>query len=418
MPDLPTIPAEVPVKLAYAPSLVGARPILWHSGVTLPKFFSLHLMGALFPVLAGFMLYGWRALLLMALVMAAATLSFIVWRRIDGRGGQLRLSHTLWFSLLLSLMLPVHLMTTDRPFEDSPSAQWSIAAAAGMLLVILTWLLGGVGSGRVHPVLVTYLLLIVLFKQALVPHWVLQKDHLFLGDARKAERVESAITSTEGWIKTDAPHGWPALYEDAASEKLYRFTSGQPRQDRSWVAIDALLRDEMPPLEDLIIGGEPGPVGTTSAVAVIVGGLFLLYRGVVDFRIPLLIYVAALVGLLVLPVPAVIREVVSGGINQRHIDWRWLALRSPDIGVARALTLANYEILAGPLLFMALFLATAPAVRPMARRARIIYAILIGLLAAFLQLYISVSFGPYMALLLVSLLTPTFDKMFRPRPLV
>src|SRR2546421_9794034 len=132
MPNSSTaIPAEVPVKLPSAPSLIGARPMLCHSGVTLPKFFSLHLMGALFPVMAGFMLYGWRALLLIATVTASSSLSFVLWRRISGRGGQLRLSHILYLSLLLSLMLPVHLITTDRPFEESFSSQWAVAAGGG-----------------------------------------------------------------------------------------------------------------------------------------------------------------------------------------------------------------------------------------------------------------------------------------------
>src|SRR5439155_19980570 len=107
----------------------------------------------------------------------------------------------------------------------------------------------------------------------------------------------------------------------------------------------------------------------------------------------------------------------AGGVKP-EVVWRWMALRDHDIGAAKAITFANYELMAGPLLFMAFFLATAPAVRPMARRARVIYASLTGTLTAVLQLYISVSFGPYLALLVVSLLTPTFDKMFRPRPLV
>ena len=54
----------------------------------------------------------------------------------------------------------------------------------------------------------------------------------------------------------------------------------------------------------------------------------------------------------------------------------------------------------------------------MTRRAGTIYAILIGSLSAVFQLYVSVSIGPYLALLFVSLLTPTFDKWFHPRPLV
>jgi Na+-translocating ferredoxin:NAD+ oxidoreductase RnfD subunit len=54
----------------------------------------------------------------------------------------------------------------------------------------------------------------------------------------------------------------------------------------------------------------------------------------------------------------------------------------------------------------------------MTRRARTIYAILIGVGTAAIQLYVSVSIGPYLALLAVSLLTPTLDKLFRPRTLV
>ncbi len=143
---------------------------------------------------------------------------------------------------------------------------------------------------------------------------------------------------------------------------------------------------------------------------VIIGGLFLLYRGLIDFRIPLLICVAAYGALLVLPIPVVITE--SGA------QWRWLALREPGVGWPMALTFANYELMAGPALFMAFFLATSPAVRPMARRGRMLFAILVGILTAAMQLYASVSFGPYLALLLVSLLTPLMDRFFRPRPLV
>jgi Na+-translocating ferredoxin:NAD+ oxidoreductase RnfD subunit len=69
-------------------------------------------------------------------------------------------------------------------------------------------------------------------------------------------------------------------------------------------------------------------------------------------------------------------------------------------------------------LLMIFFLATAPALRPMARRARVIYGLLVGILAAGLQLYASISYGPYLALLIVSLLTPLLDRFFRTRPLV
>src|SRR5205814_5197420 len=158
------------------------------------------------------------------------------------------------------------------------------------------------------------------------------------------------------------------------------------------------------------VGGAPGPIGTSCIVAVIIGGLFLLYRGVIDYRVPLLIFLAAYVSLLILPIPVVIRETSR--------DWQWLAMRHRDVGVPLAITFANYEVMASPLLFMAFFFATSPAVRPLARLARTIYALLIGVVSSVLQLYVTVALGPYLALLGVSLLTPAFDKWFHPRTLV
>lgn len=421
MPDSApgTLLADDPIHRRSGGIGRASRHFLGHSGLTLSGFYSLHGMGAMLPIAAGLLLYGWRALLLIGMVVGCSALALPVWKRIGPRGAHLRTSHVLWLSLLMSLMLPVHLVTSEPPFAGVPGAQWAILAGSGVLIVMLTWLLGGVGSGRIHPVLVAYLLLVVIFKQALIPHWVLQKERLFIGDVAKSERSDRVMNASEGWIRTPARPEQDGTYiEQAASEKLLRFTSGQQRPDRNWMSLDGLLRDEMPPLEDLILGGQPGPIGAASAIAVIVGGLFLLYRGVIDFRIPLLIFLSAFASLLILPIPAIIKEVTIGGVGRTNTDWRWLAFRDRDIGAAKAFTFANYEIMAGPLLFMAFFLATAPAVRPMARRARVIYAILIGLLAAILQLYLSVSFGPYLALLVVSLVTPTCDKLFHPKPLV
>jgi len=89
-----------------------------------------------------------------------------------------------------------------------------------------------------------------------------------------------------------------------------------------------------------------------------------------------------------------------------------------NVGWAKAITLANYEVMAGPLLLMFFFFATGPALRPMARRARVIYGLLVGVVAAGLQLYMSIPIGPYVALLAVSLLTPVLDRVFRQHPLV
>lgn len=377
--------------------VVPELPDVPHSGVTVRRFFAMHLMGALFPITAGVALYGWRAMLVIGAVLGSAAGAVFVWKRIGARGEQLRWSHCLWLSTLLALTLPPDLASR---------ALWPILPAAGVMLVIFAWLLGGVGMGRVHPVLMTHLLLVVCFQSALVPHHILQRDNLFLGDALDAARAPTA--RAQPWINRPINPERDAIYAEPAVQQLIFYTSGSQSPDRAWLFLSGLLRDRMPPLEDLVIAGEPGPIGTSCVLASVIGGLFLLYRGLIDFRVPLLIVVATFVALLVLPVPVFI----TGSAPQ----WSWLAVR--HVGWPVAVTFVNYEMMAAPLAFTAFFLATAPAVRPMARRARAIYALIIGLLCGAFQLYFTVAEGPYLALLIISLLTPTLDKWFRPRPLV
>jgi electron transport complex protein RnfD len=145
-------------------------------------------------------------------------------------------------------------------------------------------------------------------------------------------------------------------------------------------------------------------------VAVIVGGLFLLYRGLIDPRVPLLMFVCTYAALLVLPVPA--------RIVGEFPQWRWLVVREGDVDWSTALTFVHYEIMASPFLFSAMFLATGPSIRPITRRARVVYAVTAGLLSAPALLYVSVSMGPYLAVFAASLLTPFLDRWFTPRPLV
>jgi Na+-translocating ferredoxin:NAD+ oxidoreductase RnfD subunit len=391
------------------------------SGVDLSRFYATWAMGAGFPAVTGLLLYGWRALAMLIVILPTALLAMAAWRRIGARGRQLHTAHTLWLTVLLWLMLPAHLL--NGPFTWLFDEVWPIPIAAGLLLVILMWLLGGVGSGRIHPVVVTFLLLMVAFEPMMAPTAVLQRHRSLTGDLANAlpPPQPSHAYMKEGYLKTERVAGADALLLEPAAKRLHDFTSGQKRPGRSWLSLESLLRDEMPPLEDLIIGGQPGPIGATCAVAVIIGGLFLLYRGIIDFRVPLAILVGAFVALLALPIPLFIKE--DGP------DWRWFIWRThqvltqqgpryESVGWAKAVTFANYEIMAGPMLLMTFFLATAPAVRPMARRARVIYGLLVGVLAAGLQLYVSIAYGPYLALLIVSLLTPWFDRMFRQHPLV
>jgi electron transport complex protein RnfD len=385
-----------------SPPIEAPETVLLHNGMSVQTVFLTYATGAVFPLTAGLALFGWRALIVVGTVVLTAMATAVVWRRIGLRGGQIRVAHMLWLSIVLGLMLPAHL--ASRP-EDAPLHYWPILPAAGVTLVILNWLLGGLGVGRVHPVLATYLVIVALFGSSLVPSNVLQRNSLF-GDVLDTGRGAPLVPSNEPWISRPIVPGQAALRLPLAAEQLHQYTRGN---EESWVSMDAMVRDRMPPLQDLIIAGQPAPVGMGSIVAILIGGLFLLYRGLIDFRIPLLITISLMIALYILPVPIVIAD---------KADWRWLAIRNPHVGWPTVMTFVHYEMLASPVFFMAMFLATDPSVRPMAKHSRAVYAIVIGILAAIGQRYVSVSVGPFIALLAGSLLTPFLDKALRPKPLV
>jgi Na+-transporting NADH:ubiquinone oxidoreductase subunit NqrB len=258
---------------------------------------------------------------------------------------------------------------------------------------------------------ITYLLLAAAFHAALVPHDVLQRERLFVGDVLEVARDAAPPGGANPWWLTRPRNvSHDAIRTTPAAEALQSYTLVRREPtERGTLLLQGLLRDRLPPLEDMVIAGNPGPIGTSSAIFVITGGLFLLYRGVIDWRIPLLVILSAFVALLIFPIPVAITDIGA--------RWAWLALREPAVGWAVATTFANYELAASPLLFMAFFLATSPQVRPITGSGRILFSVTTGVLAAVMQLYVSVAWGPYLALLVVGLLTPIADRMSQPRPL-
>jgi Na+-translocating ferredoxin:NAD+ oxidoreductase RnfD subunit len=389
------------------PSLSTPHPTALHSGIRLDRYYGMHAMSALFPLAAGLLLFGWRAACAVIIVISSSTTAYFLWRRIGRRGAQLHLPHVLWLSCLLALCLPAQFFSAS---VGKHVPLWPILPAAGFILVIFLWSVGGIGSTRLHPVIVTFLILAALFRTDFASHGVLAPSHLLTGDSlRTGPPIPDQVIKVPWSEETALPHR-SALWRDPASERLLPYTKGTEHPINSSSTLESLLRDRMPPLEDLIVAGQPSLIGSASAIAAIIGGLFLLYHGLIDYRIPLLIFLAALAAFLILPVPVVITESAR--------EWRWLAARDPGVGWGLAITFANYELLAGPLPFVAFFIATAPTIRPMTRRGRTLYALLAGLLVAISQLYADTLCGPFIGVLAASLFTPFLDRFIPPRPLI
>jgi Na+-translocating ferredoxin:NAD+ oxidoreductase RnfD subunit len=411
-PGAATIDADLQRRGATggpSPSATSPHPLPVHSGATAERYFAQHVQGAVFPLAAGLLLYGWRALIVVGVVMGSAIAAAGVWRRVGRRGRDLSTPHAAYLALLLALTLPAHLGSLAN-LSSGRSAFW-LLPAAGVLLVIILWLLRGMAGTAVHPVVAAYLVLVPTFNTLLVPHHVLHRDRLFIGDVLSAPTDPAPAAAAPWWSNRGRSGGGDAAnVARPASESLLAYTLGRREMpDRGAILLTGLLRDRLPPLEDLVMAGNPGPIGTSSAIFVIVGGLFLMYRGVISWRIPVVIVLAAFVALLVLPIPVAITDAGP--------RWSWVPMREPSVGWAVAVTFANYQLTASPLLFVAFFLATSPNVRPIARRGRATFAVMTGVLAAAMQLYVSVAWGPYVALLVASLVTPIADKLYQARPL-
>jgi Na+-translocating ferredoxin:NAD+ oxidoreductase RnfD subunit len=378
--------------------------IIGHTGFNVARYYLTHVFGGLFPLCAGLLVFGWRAGISVLLVIVSTLMSGLIWRRIGSRGRPLRPVQLLWFGMVLALMMPASLLQFT-----GTAALWPLLPAAGLLLVIVCWTLGGAGSGRVHPVAVVYVLLALGWPIVRHSDLLLQRNRLLVGDLLAAPVAAEPRSPQDAWRRRTLDPVNDALRIIPPTQRLLRFTRTERTVDGSAVSLDTLLRDHLPPMEDLVLGAQPGGIGMTSAIAIIVGGLFLLFRGLIDYRIPLLIVASAWIALLVLPIP--------WGLQQPPA-WHWLPGHLPHVGWAMGITLANYQLLASPLLFTAFFLAGSPTVRPLTRRGRAIYALLIGVLAAVLQMYVSVTLGSCLAVLIVGAISPLLDKCAGCRSLV
>ena len=407
-PAAPPQPAQTP-----APPLGHSAPAVRRRSHHLAGFYTLFSLGALFPFTAGLIFYGWRAAALLAAMLASTGLSVAIWSRIGSRGRAMHLPQAMWMAVLLALMLPPHLLTLQPGLSPLPHA-WAIVPGAALLLAMSLWLVGGPGLSRVQPLLLTYLVVLIVFQFALSPKVVLHKSHALFGDLADVNPLvgpRSPTTREDAWIHGRGDYPAQAVrIERSAAERLSAYTRGDSSRSPDSTILQSLIRDAMPPLEDLVVGGHPGTMGGSSAIAVIIGGLFLMYRGLIDYKVPLYAVFYAFLAFLLLPVPV--------AITDQGAAWRSLLLTTARTDLPTVVTFANYELTASPLLLTAFFLATSPSICPMSRKARGVYAGLLGVTTAVCQLYLSVSFGPYVALLLVGLLTPWLDERFRTKPLV
>ncbi|SHJ81949.1 RnfABCDGE type electron transport complex subunit D [Paramaledivibacter caminithermalis] len=140
---------------------------------------------------------------------------------------------------------------------------------------------------------------------------------------------------------------------------------------------------EVPSLFQLFIGNHGGCIGETSALALIIGGVYLVYRGVITPRIPL-IYISTVAVL----------TFIMGGFD-------------PFFMV--------YQVLAGGLMIGAIYMATDYASSPVTPKGQIIFALGCGIITSIIRLYGGYPEGVSYSILLMNVASPLIDKYTSPK---
>ncbi|MCQ5129756.1 RnfABCDGE type electron transport complex subunit D [Butyricicoccus faecihominis] len=137
---------------------------------------------------------------------------------------------------------------------------------------------------------------------------------------------------------------------------------------------------------DLLLGQSGGVIGETSALALIAGGLYLLYRKVITINIPAAYILTVAVITFLFPM---------GG--QPRLEWM-LA-----------------QVLSGGLMLGAIFMATDYVTSPVTPKGQVIFGIGCGLLTVFIRYFGGLPEGVSYSILIMNTLVWAIDKATHPR---
>lgn len=282
--------------------------------------------------LMGIYYFGIKALLLIAVCIASSVLfEYLARTVILKRSKTISDLSAAVTGLLLALNLPANLPV------------WIAIVGSFFAIVVIKELFGGLGQNFINPALGARAILLIAYgpRMSLASNWP-APSALFGG------QVDAMTSATPLGILKEGGGALPN------------------------------------PL-DMFLGNIGGSLGETSAIALIIGGLYLLIRKVISWEIPV-IYIGT-VGLLA-----------------------WI-MGPKGIFTGDPL----FHVLAGGLIIGALFMATDYTTSPISRKGAVIFAAGCGILTILFRFYTNMPEGVCFAILLMNVATPMIDRYTAPK---
>ena len=313
------------------PSLhVAPGPHLSNRGFTTRRMM-LDVLYALAPVLAaGLWIFRWYAVLQVSICVGSCLMAEWLFSRWRGRQAPLADLSAVVTGVILGLSLPW-------------SAPWYVGAVGSFIAVGLgKAVFGGLGQNIFNPAMVGRAFVMISF---------------------------ASVMGATSYMQPDS--------------SLEILTQATPL-----TAAKEAVGVELPGLWLMFLGNVNGSLGETSALACLLGGLYLGWRRSASWETALSVLLGA--------------AVVAGIAN----------LVDPETPLT-----VLHHLVGGSLFFGAFFIATDPVTSPLTRRGKVVFGVGIGVLVVLIRLFSNYPEGVVFAVLLMNAMVPLINRWMVPLPL-
>ena len=269
----------------------------------------------------GCILFGWHAALVLSVCIIFAVLSEFLWNKALKKPNTTGDMSAVVTGLLLGMNLP------------SSIPLWQAAIGSIVAIIVVKQMFGGIGQNFVNPALAARIILLVSFP-----------------------------TDMTTWAS-------PFYYTQGAVDAV---TSATPlAQNAAGTFSGSYL--------DLFLGNVGGCIGETCALAILLGGIYLIARKVISPIIPVT-YIATVF-------------VLAFVMGQDPV----------------------FHILSGGVMLGAFFMATDYTTSPITSKGKVIFAIGCGLMTMLIRVYANLPEGVSFSIVLMNILVPHIENLTRPK---
>jgi len=304
--------------------IISTSPHL-HAKATTPKIMGDVLIALAPAAVASVVLFGFKALIILAVCVATCVASEFLFNLIIKKKQTVSDLSACVTGTLLALSLP------------ATANVWHCLVGSVFAIVVVKCLFGGIGCNFANPAVTARVFLLIAFATSIAGGTVTNFQNVDLvAGATPLEVIKTGDVST------------------------------------------------LPSLLDMLLGNRGGAIGETCAVALILGGIYLIVRRVINWQTPVIFMGTVFV------LSLLIKQDVS---------------------------IALYQVLGGGVVIGAFFMATDYSTTPINKLGRMVFAFGCGVITVLIRFWGSYPEGVSFAILLMNILSPYVEKLCAKKPL-